>query len=118
MVTGEWGEVTFAGQATLVPRGGVVQVAAGGGPAAARGGAGGVAGADQVLEFAAGPVAGLGAGVVAGTPGDGGERGGEDAPRPGGGRRVAVVRWSSAGWSGAGWGVAAGEAGVGGGGAV
>src|SRR5580704_5626680 len=115
MVTGEWGEVTFAGQATLVPRGGVVQVAAGGGTAAARGGAGGVAGADQVLEFAAGPVAGLGAGVVAGPRG---ERGGEDAPRPGGGRRVAVARrsgagWSGAGWSGAGWGVAAGEAGVG-----
>ena len=48
----------------------MVQVAAGGGPAAARGGAPGAAGADQVLEFAAGPVAGLGLGVVALAAGD------------------------------------------------
>ena len=70
----------------------MVQVAAGGGPAAARCGAPGAAGADQVLEFAAGRVAGLGVGVVAGRAGDGGQRGGQDARGPG------------AGWSGAGGG--------------
>src|SRR5271169_1513427 len=66
----EGSEVAFAGDAALVPGDGVVQVAAGGGPAAARRGAPGAAGADQVLEFAAGPVAGLGVGVVAVAAGD------------------------------------------------
>jgi hypothetical protein len=48
----------------------VIQVAAGGGLAAARGGAPGVAGGDQVLEGAAGPVAVLGLGMVAGAADD------------------------------------------------
>src|SRR6202044_3167995 len=114
-----------------VPGGGVVQVAADRGAAAAGRGAGGVAGADQVLEGAAGVVADLAVGVVARTAGDGGQRGGEDSRWPGArrsGTREPGARgsgawgsgagWSGAGWSGAGWGVAAGEAGVGGGGAV
>jgi len=43
----------------------VVQVAAGGGPSAAGGGTPGITHRDQVLEFAAGPVAGLGMVVLA-----------------------------------------------------
>src|SRR5580692_13003786 len=85
------GEITFAGDAALVPGDGVVQVAAGGGPAAARGGAPGAAGADQVLECAAGPVAGLGVGVVAVAAGDRGQAGAQAAQvilRPGAGRRI------------------------------
>jgi hypothetical protein len=70
VVPAQRGEVTFAGEAALVPGDGVVQVTAGGGSAAARGGAPGAAGADQVLEFAAGPVPGLGLGVVAVAAGD------------------------------------------------
>src|SRR5580692_1185913 len=128
------GEITFAGDATLVPGDGVVQVAAGGGPAAARGGAPGAAGADQVLEFAAGPVAGLGVGVVAVAAGDRDQAGAQAAQvilRPGAVRRVTAesgtagdseggaARWRVSAWgSGAGWGVAAGEAGVRGGGAI
>ncbi len=45
--------------------------------------------------FAAGPVAGLGVGVVAGTAGDGGQRGGQDA-------RGAGAGWAGAGRAGAG----------------
>ena len=52
---------------------GVVQVATRGAAAAARRGAGRVAGPDQVLEFAAGPVAVLGPGVLARSADDRGE---------------------------------------------
>src|SRR6202044_758386 len=100
VVSAERGEIAFAGDPAVVPGDGVVQVAAGGGAAAARRGAPGVAGADQVGQLAAGTVARLGTGVVARTPGDGGQRGRQDAWGPGAGR------------------VAAGQAGVGGGGAV
>ena len=67
------------------------------------GGAGGVAGADQVNQGAGGVVADLGVGVVAGTPGDRGQWGGQDAGRPDArgcraGRRVAKPEGSSAGW--------------------
>jgi len=48
----------------------MVQVATGRGPAAAGGGAPGVAGADQVPEFAAGLISGFGVSVVAGAAGD------------------------------------------------
>jgi len=48
----------------------VIQVAAGGGLPAARRGARGVAGGDQVAEFAAGPVTGLGLGVITGPADD------------------------------------------------
>src|ERR1700722_13694292 len=121
MMPAQGREVAFAGQAALVPGGGVVQVAADRGTAAAGRGAGGVAGADQVLEGAAGGVAALAVGGVARTAGDEGQRGGEDSRWPGArrsGTRGSGAGWSGAGWSGAGWGVAAGEAGVGGGGAV
>ena len=101
----------------------MVQVAAGGGPAAARRGAPGAAGADQVPEGAAGPVAGLGAGVVAGAAGD---RGHVDAQaarvvlRAGAGRRVGAQGGTTGdGEVGAArWRVPAGDAAVGGGGAV
>ena len=137
VVAAEGGHVAFARAAALVPRGGVVQVAAGRGAAAAGRGAGGAASADQVDQGARGVVADLAVGVVAGTPGDRGQRGGQDARRAGGdgsgaGRVMAAwwsgARWSGARWSGARWsgargagagrGVAAGEAAVGGGGAV
>ena len=78
----------------------MVQVAAGGGAAAAGRGAGGVAGADQVLEGAAGVVADLAVGVVAGTAGDGGQRGGEDSRWPG--ARRSGARGSGARGAGAG----------------
>ena len=48
----------------------MVEVAAGGGSVTAGGGAPGAAGADQVLEFAAGSITGLGLGVVAVAAGD------------------------------------------------
>jgi len=82
----------------------MVQVASGGGAAAARRGAGRIACADQVLETVAGVVAGLGVRVVAGAAGDWDERGfqlGRPARGPG-----------------ARWGCPAAQAGVGGGGAV
>jgi hypothetical protein len=78
----------------------MVQVTARGGPTAARGGAAGVAGADQVGQLAAEVIAGLGAGVVAGAAGN---------------RDHADVQ---AGRIGAGGRVAAGEAAVRGGGPV
>src|ERR1700691_3949785 len=106
MVTAQRGEPAFAGPAALVPGHGVVQVAAGGGPGAARRGAPVVACADQVGELAAGMVSDLAVGVVARTAGDGGQRCGDGDRRSGAGR------------TGAGWGVAAPQAGVGGGGAV
>ncbi len=49
----------------------MVQIATGGGPAAAGRGAGGVAGADQMGQLAAAVVADFGVGVVAGATGDG-----------------------------------------------
>ena len=103
VVAAEGREVAFAGAAALVPGGGVVQVASGCGAAAAGRGARGVAGADQVLEGAAGVVADLAVGVVAGTAGDGGQRGGEDpgGPVPGVWCRVVrcrVVRCRVGGW--------------------
>jgi hypothetical protein len=79
----------------------VVQVAAGGGPGAARRGAPTVTGPDQVLESAAGVIAGLGAGVVAGAAGDRDQRDVRDVravresggPVPGGlGSRAAAER--------------------------
>ena len=103
----------------------MVQVAAGGGPAAAGCGAPGVAGADNVAEFAAGPVAGLRVVVLAATAGDRGHRdahASDPVPRPGAGRRSGRVHrrvrelwW---GWWCRAAGVAAGCAAVGGGGAV
>src|SRR5579859_5225222 len=71
-----WGQIAFARPAALVVRGGVVQVAAHGGPAAPGRGAARVTGPDQVGELAAGVVAHLAAGVVAGTPGDRSQRSG------------------------------------------
>ena len=59
MFAAEGGEVAFAGDAVLVERGGVVGVAALGGPGAAGVAAGAVPGVDQVPEEAAGSV-GLG----------------------------------------------------------
>src|ERR1700729_871985 len=50
VVTTERREVAGACESTVVPGSGVVQVAAGGGLPAARRGAGGVAGGDQVAE--------------------------------------------------------------------
>src|SRR5260370_37432373 len=91
MVPTKRGQVRFTGPAALRPRGGVVQVAAGGGTAAARRGTRGVAGADQVSQGPGGVVADSSVGVVAGTPGDGGQRGGQEAGRPG-------ARWCGAGW--------------------
>ncbi len=69
----------------------MVQVTAGRGPAATRRGAPGAAGADQVPEFAAGPVLGLGPGVVAVAAGDRDQpaaRAAQVILRPGAGRRV------------------------------
>jgi hypothetical protein len=59
------GQIALARPAALVVGVGVVQVATRGATAAARCRAGRVAGPDQVLEFAAGPVAVLGSGVLA-----------------------------------------------------
>src|SRR5450755_3488415 len=98
MMTAQRGQITFAGDPAAMPRRGVIQVAVGGGMPAAWRGARGVAGGDQVAEFAAGPVAPLGLGVIAGAADDGAE-------------------FQGAGVGGAG-GVAAGGAGVRGGGPV
>ena len=68
-----WGQIALAGPAAVVVGVGVVQVATRGAAAAARRGAGRVAGLDQVLEFAAGPVAVLGPGVLARSADDRGE---------------------------------------------
>jgi hypothetical protein len=70
VVPAQRGKPAFAGDPALVPRQGVVQVAARGGAAAARRGAPRAAGPDQVLELAAGPVPGLGVLVVAAAAGD------------------------------------------------
>ena len=74
----------------------MIQVAAGGGLPAARCGARGVAGGDQVPELAAGPVTALGLGVIAGPADDGVELQG-----PGVGR-AAGVRAGGAGVRGGG----------------
>ena len=63
-------EVALVGGAVRVGDG-VVEVAVDGLGVAGGGGAGLVAGADQVLELAAGDVAGFGGAVVAGVPCDG-----------------------------------------------
>src|ERR1700761_792887 len=73
VVTAQRGQVAFAGPAALVVGHGVVQVAAGGGTLAAGGGAGWVAGLDEVLEPAAGLIAGFLVPVVAAVPGQGGD---------------------------------------------
>ena len=70
VVPAERRDVAGTSRAAVVPGGGVVQVAAHGGPTAARGGARGVAGGDQVAELAAGAVGVLGLGVVTGTGDD------------------------------------------------
>src|SRR5260370_13870860 len=101
----------------------MVQVTASRGSATARGGAPSAAGADQVLEFAAGPVAGLGVGVVAVAAGD---RDHVDAQaahvvlRAGAGRRVGAESGTTGdGEVGAArWRVAARRAAVRGGGAI
>src|SRR5215469_17139778 len=66
----ERGHVALAGQAVLVVRDRVVEVAAGRGAAAAGPGAGEGAGPDQPLQGGGGPVAGLGAAVAAAPGGD------------------------------------------------
>ena len=104
VVPAERSKIALAGEPALIPRDRVVQVTAGGGTAAAWRGAGSGAGPDEVLEGAAGVVAGLGAGVVAGTAGDGDQRGLEGE---------GIVRGADARGR-----VAAAEAGVGGGSAV
>ena len=81
-----------------MPRRRMIQVTVRGGVPAARRGARGVAGGYQVAEFAAGPVAALGLGVLAGAADDG-------------------VEFQGAGVGGP-FGVAAGGAGVRGGGPV
>ena len=73
-------EVAFAGDAAVVPGQGVVQVAGRGRAPAPVGGAAGAAGADQVLQLAAGLVSLLLVRVLARAPGDGGQAG----PEPGG----------------------------------
>jgi hypothetical protein len=70
VVPAQRGKTAFAGDPAFVPGEGVVQVAAGGGAAAAGRGAPGAAGPDQVLELAAGPVPGFGLPVVAAATGD------------------------------------------------
>src|SRR6185437_4149339 len=73
VVPAQRGQIALARPAALVVGVGVVQVAARGAAAAARRGAGRVAGPDQVLELAAGPVAVLGSGVLARSADDRGE---------------------------------------------
>jgi hypothetical protein len=63
-------EPALAGDPAHVPRNGMVQVAAGGWAAAARRGALGATGPDQVLELAAGLVPGFGMVMVAAAPGN------------------------------------------------
>jgi hypothetical protein len=107
-----WRQAALTRGAIVVPGHRVVQVAPGRGPGTARRGTRRAAGPHQVLQLAAGVVADLGVGVVAGTAGEGDQRCGEarsgarrpGARRPGAGQGVR--------------GVAAGQAGVGGGGAV
>ena len=107
-----WRQVTFAGGAALVPGAGVVQVAADGGTAAARRGAGGAAGPDQVSQLAAGVVAGLGVGMVAQTAGHRGQRSLQQAGRParGSGARRRVPAGQAAVCGGGTVGVEGGEA--------
>src|SRR4029077_15743277 len=97
MVTAQRRQVALAGAAAMVMGVGVVQVASRGAAAAARRGAGRVAGPDQVLEGAAGPVPGLGPGVRARPADDRVEprdvQGLQQAPD---GHRS---RWSLARWS-------------------
>src|SRR5580704_5775653 len=102
MMPAQRGDSAFAGEPALVPGEGVVQVAPGRGPAAAGRGAPGAAGADQVLELAAGLVPGLGVTVITPATGDQGQpypQRQQVVPGPGTGRRPLV--W--AGWFGAGW---------------
>jgi hypothetical protein len=111
------GQVAFTRPAALVMGLGVVEVAAYGPPAAAGCGAGRVSCLDQMLESAAGPVAVLGLGVLAGAANDRIEcldvqevpktADGQETGRPWPGR---VVSCSP--------GAGSGGAGVGGGGAV
>ena len=109
VVPAERSEVAFAGEPALTPGDRMIQVAASRGLAAARRGAGRAPGADQVGQLAAGEVAGLGMGVVAGTAGDREQRAGEpEQVACGQGVRRAGARREAA----------AGQAGVGGGGAV
>src|ERR1700678_4345857 len=91
-------EVALAGGPAEMPRRSVIQVTVRGRVPAARRGARGVAGSDQVAKFAAGPVAGLGLGVLAGPADD-------------------LVELQGAGVGGS-FGVPAGRAGVRGGGPV
>src|SRR5580704_4278986 len=70
MMPAQRSDPAFAGEPALVPREGVVQVAPGRGPAAARRGA---PGADQMLELAAGLVPGLGVPVITPAAGDQGQ---------------------------------------------
>src|SRR5580693_5434335 len=106
VVPAQRGEPAFAGEPALVPREGVVQVAAGRGPAAAGRGAPGAAGADQVLELAAGLVPGLGMTVITPATGDQGQphpQRQQVVPGPGTGRRPLVrAAAGAAGGAGAG----------------
>jgi hypothetical protein len=69
VVPAERRKVAFAGTAALVVGDGVVEIAAGGGPAAAGCGAAGGASPDQVLKFAAGLIARFLVTVIAHTVG-------------------------------------------------
>jgi len=89
VVPAERGKSAFAGEPALVPGEGMVHVAAGGGAAAARRGAAGAAGADQVLELAAGLVPGFRMLMVTAAAGD---RGQPDPQRA----QVILCGWRSA----------------------
>jgi hypothetical protein len=96
VVAAERGEVTGTRESAMVPGIGVIKVAAGRRLPAPRRRAGRVAGGDQVPERAAGPVAGLGLGVIAGAADDGAELQGPGVGGAGG------VRAGSAGVRGGG----------------
>ena len=98
------GKPALAGEPALIPRKGMVQVAAGGGPAAAGSGAPGAAGADQVLEPAAGLVPGFRMAVVAAAAGHRGQPDPQRAqvvPGSGVGGRPLVLAAAGAGVGGA-----------------
>ena len=109
------GQVAFAGKSALVVSEGVVQVAAHRGPSAARRGAPGVPGPDQMLELPAGPVSGLSVRMVAASAAHWGQL---DTRLADPLARVRIRSGSGSGVAGARWWVASRGAAVGGGGAV